>query len=239
MFARFAPILLLAMNSCIMTMAEQTLSTKTESFSAEGIDMVRLEVGAGSLTITGNPGATSVEIVAEFKARLRTDAEAQRVLDNLVLIMEPRGSTFYIKTGQKQSWDLGNSGRIDLKVTVPTSTSLSVTDSSGSISISGMDRDLDIEDGSGSIEVEDVGGRIVIEDGSGSIQVRNAGSDVEIDDGSGGIVVTHVTGNVTISDGSGSIDVEDIEGALTVPRAGSGSLRYRDVRGSLDVPKKR
>jgi hypothetical protein len=239
MFARLAPILLLTLNSCIMTLAEQTLTTKRESFSAEGISEVRIEAGAGSLTITGRSEATTIEIFAEFKARLRNDEDARQVLDNLILIMEPRGSTFYIKTGQKESWDWGNSAQIDLEINLPASTSLDVKDSSGSIVIASMDRDLVIDDGSGSIDLEDIGGRIIIDDGSGSVQVRNAGNDVEIDDGSGGINIAHVTGNVTISDGSGSIDVEDVEGDLTVPRAGSGSLRYRDVRGRLDVPKKK
>jgi hypothetical protein len=239
MIARFAPILLLAMNSCILTMAEQTLSTRRESFSAEGIETVRFEAGAGFLRITGQSGSASIEIDAEFKARLRHDSDAQRVLDNLILVMEPRGSTFYIKTGQKKNFDWGMSGSIDLEVRVPSATSLDVTDSSGSMVIAAMDRRISIEDGSGSIDIEDVEGNIVIDDGSGSIEVRNAGADLEIEDGSGGIIVRHVSGSVTISDGSGSINVEDVEGDFMVPRAGSGSLRYRDIRGRLDVPKKR
>jgi len=234
------PLILLVFTSgCTFSMANQTLRTQKESVPAAGLTMARLETGAGSLTINGQRGASTIEVFAEYKAAIQSESDAERILNNLKLTMEVRGSTFYLKSEQLQSWNWGNSGRIDLTITLPPSLSLEVNDGSGSIMITGMDRPITIEDGSGEIEVDHVRGNLRIDDGSGEIRILDIDGDVDVSDRSGEITVRRVEGSVHIRDGSGGIEVEDVSGDLIIPDEGSGSLRYRDIRGRVDVPKRR
>ena len=225
--------------SCVFGMAEQTLRTQKESFPAAAISTVRLETGAGSLTVTGQEGVTAIDVTAAFKANVSSENDAKRILDNLKLTMEVRGNTFYLKTEQRNDWHWGDSGRIDITIVLPSRLPLDIDDGSGAISVKGMGGDIAIDDGSGEIEIDGVQGNLTIQDGSGGIRIRNAARDLEIEDGSGGIDIRHVGGNVRIEDGSGSMNVEDVDGNLVVPRGGSGSIHYSDVRGRIDIPRRR
>ena len=235
-----ASLLLLLTAACVNGMADQTITTNQQSFQASGVTDARLETGAGSLTIVGRPGAATIEVTAEYKARASSRQDIQRILDNLKLTMELRGSTFFLKSEHLNQWNWsGDSGSIDLTITMPPAIALSVDDGSGSIEISGIERDITIDDGSGSIELREIQGSLTIDDGSGSIQVVDATGNVDIDDGSGEIDVRNVRGSVRVSDGSGSIDAHDVSGDLVVASGGSGSLRYSDIQGKIDIPRRK
>ncbi len=226
--------------ACAISMADQTITTKQQSFQASGVADARLETGAGSLTIIGRPGAATIEVTAEYKARASSQQDIQRILDNLKLTMELRGSTFFLKSEHLNQWNWsGDSGSIDLTITMPPAIALSVDDGSGSIEISGMARDIAIDDGSGSIEIREIQGSLTIDDGSGSIHVVDVTGNLDIDDGSGEIDVRSVRGSVRVSDGSGSIDVQNVTGDLIVALDGSGSIRYRDIQGNVDIPRRK
>jgi hypothetical protein len=235
----FSFALLLLTSGCAFTMAEQLLDTRRQSFPADGVRSARFETGAGSLTIEGRRGATTIEVIAEFRGRAGSREEERRILESLQLTMEVRGGTFYLKTDHRgmSRWDGG--GMIDIVATVPPDIALDIEDGSGGMRVRGMDADVTIEDNSGEVEIDGVKGRLIVKDGSGGIDIRNAGGDVEIEDGSGGIDVRHVQGNIRINDGSGSIDVEDVAGSLDVPSGGSGGVHHRDVRGDVRVPRSR
>jgi len=226
----------LLLNACILSSAAETLMTKREAFPANGIARARIETGAGELTIRGRRGASSIEVVADYKG----DPEAKKdILDNLKLTMEIRSDTFFLKTENVRSVGWKHHGWIDVDITLPPGITLDVQDGSGSLSISGMETDVAVHDGSGQIDVEAINGNLRIQDGSGSIRVRNIGKNVEIKDGSGQIDVDQVRGDVQIRDGSGSIQVNDVAGSLIVPDDGSGSISHKDVRGRIEVPRRR
>jgi len=227
-------------NACIASMADQTLATKHESFPAVNVTFAQLETGAGSLTIHGRQGATSIEVEAVYKGNARSQEDIQRILENLKLTTELRGSTFSLKTEQtgRQNWT-GDSGSIDLIITLPPSLALDIDDGSGSVVISGMGSNVRIEDGSGSIELGGIAGNVTVEDGSGSIRIHDINGGVEIHDGSGEIDIRHVGGTVRIHDGSGSISVEDLDGDFIVAGDGSGSIHHSGVRGKVDIPRRK
>jgi hypothetical protein len=231
--------LLLLFPLVLPAQSDRIITTEDQSFSAAGIGDAQIIAGAGSLSIVGRRESETIEVQADFRGKFNSQEEAQRILDNLMLTAELRGSTFFLKTEQKRSWSWRNSGRIDVVLSLPAHIHLDIEDSSGSMEVSGFDSNLTIEDGSGSIKVDSVRGDITIDDGSGEIWVRDVDGDVVIEDGSGQIDVAHIGGTVKIKDGSGSIDVEDVQVDFVVTRDGSGSIRHRDVRGRVDIPRKK
>jgi hypothetical protein len=206
------------------------------SLNADGVEALQIEAGAGSLDVTGAPGATKIVVAALIRV---PDADADKarqiISEDLVLSLGRDGRNAELKGYFRNSRRLlGNSPGVDLEVRVPEGMSLDIEDGSGSVEVRNVRGDIELTDGSGSIRMSDVGGTLRVRDGSGSIAIQDAGGDIEIVDGSGSINVARVQGNVTIEDGSGSMDISDVSGNLSIPEDGSGSVDYSGISGRVD-----
>jgi len=211
-------------------------TTRTLDLSAEGIRSLEVTAGAGSLTVTGRDGLTSIEVRAEIVVsgvddedrddyiKRHVDLELRRSGDRAILIGRLRDSGFSF---------FHRDARIDLTVTVPKGMALELEDGSGSLAVENIAGAVRIDDGSGSITVRGVEGNLEIEDGSGEIDVLDVLGDVSVEDGSGGISLRRVGGNVTISDGSGGIEIDDVKKDVRLIHAGSGGVDISNVKGRV------
>ena len=208
---------------------------------------LRVDAGAGTLSITGVEGAD------EFRIAAKLCASDERRLEGLGVTLsgDRLDTTYPSNRGGIFSWGGNGYARIDLAVEVPVDTNLRVDDGSGIIHMSGTG-DVTLEDGSGNIFVSDVGS-LTLEDGSGNLRIRGVNGDlrlqdtsgsldvagvsgnVVVDDGSGNLVIREVGGDVTVSDGSGSVTVETVGGSVHMDEVGSGRVTVRDVDGDLVV----
>lgn len=203
--------------------------------SSDGITGFEIKAGAGSLEVTGVPGARAIVVTATITIENADDDEAGEIIDaEVTLTLERDGDRAQLKAYfDRADSGHGSNATIDLEVQMPTGVSLNVHDSSGSIDVNDVAADVVIDDGSGSIEIRNVAS-LSIDDGSGSIQVNGVAGDVSIVDGSGSITVREVGGSVTIDDGSGSIQVHDIEKDVIIEDDGSGSVSISGVRGRVE-----
>ena len=207
------------------------------ALDAGGLESLRIDAGAGSLTIRGVEGSDQVEVMATV---LVSGAEGDKARDfiekHMVLSLDRSGNKAELVADFKGGMGFGNDrGAIALDVRMPKGVDVDIDDGSGSIEVHGTGSALLINDGSGSITVSDVTD-VVVDDGSGSIDLRDISGDVQVEDGSGSIKVSRVAGSIVIDDGSGSIDVADVRGSFKVVDAGSGSVNYRDVAGDVSIP---
>jgi hypothetical protein len=208
--------------------------TRDLSLAANGVEILEIDAGAGSILVTGVPGSDAIQVKAVIHVA-NDDEEGAReyIADDLVLKLEKKRSKAVLDAYFEQNtWQHGDSAAVDLEVTVPQGLRLFVDDGSGPIRIDAVEADVEIDDGSGSIEISGAKS-VVVDDGSGPIKIVNVSGDVEVEDGSGDILVRAVGGNVTIDDGSGGIDVRDVEQDLDIVDDGSGSVRIADVRGTV------
>jgi DUF4097 and DUF4098 domain-containing protein YvlB len=202
---------------------------------ADGLSMLSIKAGAGSMDVTGVRGLDKVSVKATVVVPNSDAEKALKVIEKKMhLSLQQKGSA-----AQLNAWfddgvmGFGTDAHIVLEVSVPQGLSVNIEDGSGSLDVIDIAGDVTIDDGSGSIDVDNVAS-LKIDDGSGSIDVENASGDVSIVDGSGSISIVHVGGSVTIDDGSGSIKVSDVENDLIIVDDGSGGLTISDVRGSVD-----
>lgn len=213
--------------------------TRELTLDANGIGMLEVENGAGSVTITGVSASSQIEVTATIVVPDKKEEKAlKRIEDDLVLQLERRGDKAVLKGYFEHDggfFNFGDGPWVQLDVRMPEGMGLDVDDGSGSLEITNVRGDIAVDDGSGSLTMVDVGGNVRIEDGSGSISVRGVGGDIHIDDGSGGIKVRGVAGNVTVDDGSGSIDVSDVEQDVTIVNDGSGGLSISNVAGRVEA----
>jgi hypothetical protein len=206
------------------------------TLASRGIDTLDIDVGAGSLDVTGVSGAEQIRVIARIRLSSSEDKARRTIESDMTLSLEKDSDIARLKAWFDDGlFGWGDSPHIDLEVEVPDGMHLRVDDGSGSIEISNVRGDIRIDDGSGSLALTDVGGDIDIEDGSGSISVRAAGGDVSINDGSGSITVDGAAGSVTVDDGSGSIDVSDVEEDLIIVDDGSGSVDFSNIAGRVET----
>jgi hypothetical protein len=222
----------------VASLASAEFNGYTESrnlqLSAEGISVLELDTGAGSLIIRGVDNAQNIQVNAVIRVAEEDDEAARKYVASTVeLTLVKNRDVATLDAGfDRKFWGGNPDSSIDVEVLVPNGIALEIDDGSGSIEIRDVNAGIWVDDGSGSIVVHSVGS-ISIDDGSGSIDIHTVAGDVSIDDDSGGITVEQVGGSVIIDDGSGSIDVSDVEHDLTIVASGSGSLSVENVRGSV------
>ena len=219
--------------------------TDVIELAAPAVSTLRVDAGAGSLSIRGVEGTDEVRLAAKLCA-----SDEGRLEDLGVTLRGDRVETSY-PSSRGLSWGRNRYARIDLAIEVPMDTNLRVEDGSGITYIDDTG-DVTLKDGSGNIFIDGVGA-LIVEDGSGNLRVWRANGDVRlqdtsgrldigdvngslvIEDGSGNLTIREVAGDVSISDGSGSIEVRAVGGSVHMDRIGSGSVTVRDVEGDLVV----
>lgn len=228
-------LVVMAMFASSLTYAAWNGYTETRDLKldADGVEILEIDASAGSILVTGV--ADGNEIVA--KAIIRVDDDEKDALEyiakDLVLKLEKKRSRAVLDAYfENNNWRPGNSGAVDLAVSVPHGLNLFIDDGSGPMQIEDVQSDVEIDDGSGPIEISGAKS-VVIDDGSGYMRIIDISGDVDVEDGSGDIVVRSVGGTVTIDDGSGGIEVSDVEKDLDIIDDGSGSVRIADVRGAV------
>jgi len=229
-------LVVMAMFASSLTYATWNGYTETRdlSLATNGVDILEIDAGAGSIIVTGVSGSDEILAKAIIRVPDSDEDDARKYIErDLILKLEKKRSKAVLDAYFEQNtWHNRSSAAVDLEVSVPQGLRLFVDDGSGSIVIDAVQADVEIDDGSGSIEVSGANS-VVIDDGSGPIRIVNVSGDVEVEDGSGDIRVRAVGGTVTIDDGSGGIDVQDVEMDLDIVDDGSGSVRIADVRGKV------
>ena len=202
---------------------------------AAGLEVLVIDVEAGSLDVRGVPGQDGIEVRATIVVDDADDDEGRDFVAKRVTVsLDGEGGTGHLVTRIEQrmlSW--GSGARVDVEVTAPATLALRIDDSSGPIDVADFVADVAIDDSSGSINVRKVG-NLEIDDGSGSIDVADAAGDVYVTDGSGSIEIERVDGSVTIDDGSGSIRVNHVGQDLIIIDSGSGGVSFSDIRGTVE-----
>lgn len=198
--------------------------------SMAGVSKVVVHGDAGSLSVTGTPGAN--QLIANGTA-CTSDED---FLTRITLSMTRRGNELHVSSEIPEKTVIFGffQARLDFSVSLPAGVPVVIDDGSGWIKVSNTGA-LVIDDGSGSLELKNVRGNVVINDGSGEIDLDGIIGNVTVDDSSGSVIARNITGNVQIEDGSGAIEIARVEGSVRIPRDGSGAITVQNIRGSVIV----
>ena len=121
---------------------------------------LRAHLVSGSITVKG---ADVKEVVVEAKARGREDSGREGRAEGMKRIpMTSTGLNIEAENNQVRVSTDSYQRTIDLTITVPTHTSLSLhTVNDGNIFVSGVDGELDINDVNGEVDLKNIGGSVV------------------------------------------------------------------------------
>ncbi len=214
-----------------------------------GAERVEILARAGDLTVRPAPGSA-------LGAAGRACASRQEFLDRTQLHVRRAGNVIQVHVQTPE--DMSGIGilyaYLDLQVVVPDGLPVGITDSSGDMSLDGVEivritdssgditarrlpADVEIDDSSGDVRVEDAAGAARVSDSSGDVVIRGAKSVHVPRDSSGDLVIERVSADVRIDqDSSGDVFVTNVGGNLEFLADGSGQVRVTDVRGTTRLP---
>lgn len=198
----------------------------SEALQLDGIKSLKVQAGAGALTIQGSDGR-------------RIEMEADAYVGETTryrLTLERQGDQAVIQALVDDDRQCRGEAHpyIDLVVRVPAGIDVNAKDGSGDLSVVRLQANLHLEDGSGDAEILGVGGRATIGDGSGNLVVRDIQGEARIEDGSGNLLVSGIDGDIRIEDGSGNLKVQGVQGDLRVDD-GSGDITISQVSGTVTI----
>ena len=197
---------------------------------ANGLNLFKLDTGAGDLVVEGVPGLARIEI------RGKACASEEDVLAGIQLFGQREGAAASVGTkipDEGHDWNLFGShyAYMDVRVRMPAGMKLDLRDSSGDLEVSGITSGLDLKDSSGDIRLHDIAGAVEVTDTSGDIDVHGiAGNFTVLSDSSGDINVDDVKGDAVVQeDSSGDITLRHVSGDARVDRDSSGDINFADI----------
>jgi DUF4097 and DUF4098 domain-containing protein YvlB len=195
---------------------------------------VDLSTGSGSVNVrTGS--SSQVEITGHIKANNWFGGEAEERVKRIEANPPIQQSSNDIRIGHIDDSELLHNISISYELVVPADTQLHSHTGSGSQSVEGVRRELEIESGSGSLKISDIGDTVRAETGSGEIAIDRVKGNVRAKAGSGSIRATDIAGGFEGHTGSGHITLEQTASGSVRADTGSGVMELRGVHGSLEA----
>lgn len=240
----------------LVALAGTIRETNNLVLSAEGIDTLAVNCGAGSFNLRGTEERMDIKVAAQIEVEdFAADKFQKFVADNVKLTLGKQGNKALLQSDIQPSALATLEARINLTIEIPKSLNVQVSDGSGPIFIRELNSNLIVDDDSGSIEIkdiignvhvndssgsmviEDITGNVVVSDSSGSIAIEYVVGDVQVKDGSGSITIGSIDGNVNVSDESGSIDVQAVKKNvfIVIREGGSGEVTVEGVKGRVTI----
>jgi DUF4097 and DUF4098 domain-containing protein YvlB len=169
-----------------------------------------VELGRGRIAVTATETDESTVTVSGERA----DEVVVEHRDDRLTVVGPRQTGFLG----------GSTPRLDVTITVPTSSTLTVKAGSADTQATGSYAGVWASSGSGDVTVDVVDGVADLQSGSGDVKAAEIRGDGRIKSGSGDVDVRRTGSALTVSTGSGDVRIGTTGGALAI-KTGSGDVR--------------
>jgi DUF4097 and DUF4098 domain-containing protein YvlB len=202
--------------------------------------------GRGDITVRGSD-EPEIRVTAKKAARSWSESEAERMAKPVGVEVSKNGDGFEV---HPTGYDLSDSRiSVDLEVSVPMKSLLSVKTDKGDVTVTGISADVAVSSGNGDVDVRGTRGDVNIEmrkgdakisDTRGDVKVSGKGGEIEVTDAGGGLTVDgdfygpvradKVLKGVRMISAKTDLTLSSLAGHL---EAGSGNLDIVDAPGNL------
>jgi hypothetical protein len=202
----------------------------------------RLNGVRGSITITGQSGATTIRITGTKRVGSNSTQDARDHLPNLEVNVRPLATEVFVETVQP-IFD-GRRYEVDYAITVPTQWAIEVTHMNGDVTLDAIDSDVVVTHGNGDVTLMDIVGSAQVDLGNGRIDSDvtlplNGSIDFDLMNGPITLAIpvdTSATFSATV--GIGSIRVSPnlmLQDPVSTPTSLSGTLSGGEGTISLET----
>jgi hypothetical protein len=166
---------------------------QSNAVMAEGVEEKTLTLdGPANLTLNNDFGDVSVksgvdgqiQIKAEKTAWGSNEADAQRMLEELKVVVEQSGNTIMISVKRPEEKYLLNLkpgvGSVKFTITVPEETTTNLNSVNGSLTLSGTKGNANLQTHFGNITISDITGAVIAKAINGSVSAKNIASDEDV-----------------------------------------------------------
>lgn len=209
---------------------------------------ILIQNGRGDITVRSSP-ENQIEVSGKKSAHGWNEESAQRIAEKVTAEIVQNGDSYEVRPAGSNSGDSRVS--LDLEVTVPEKSLLTIKTERGDITVSDMSADLNIMDMKGDVEVRGNNGDVSVDVRKGDVKISDAKGNLKISGKGGQIEATSATGTLTVDgDFYGPIRADKIAKGvryvsshtdLTLSQLaghmelGSGNLEILDAPGNLTV----
>jgi hypothetical protein len=180
---------------CLMILTVMARDRVESAVSFENVKAIQLDLGAGSLTLTGTDSEgitgtrTTVRSVARPHIKERLDGDG----------------TLHLST--YCAWFASFNCSASYNLNVPKDVVVSGSSSGGSLSFQAIDGEIDVSSSGGGVRASHVGGKLTADSSGGGISVTHSSGALKLDSSGGGISVTDSSGSVHASSSGGGIQL--------------------------------
>jgi DUF4097 and DUF4098 domain-containing protein YvlB/uncharacterized membrane protein HdeD (DUF308 family) len=164
----------------------------------------------GSVKITGGGSAVRATLVKGVRGW--SEADARKIADRIRLLVNQTTEGVTITTNRDQ---VAEQFTTDIQVEVPSSTSVAVTDSYGSITANGIQGGLTAKESYGQADVSGIRGDVNLELTYSDVTASKVDGDLTVT-GAKRAKISNVAGAVELTASHGSVELRDISGPVRV-----------------------
>jgi len=149
----------------------------------------------GDITVRA-ADTSQIEVSANRKVKSWSESEADRLSKSVNVEIVQNGNSYEVRPTGYDTSDPHIS--VDLDVTVPEKSALTVKTDKGDVQVSDFKADVTVNDSNGDIEVRGTNGGVQIEARKGDVKVSDTTGDVRVSGKGGEIEATNITGSLTV-----------------------------------------
>jgi len=204
--------------------------------------------GRGDISVRASDD-TQIRVSAKKNVKSWSEQEAERIAKPVSVEIVKNGDTYEVRPS---GYDLSESKiAVDLEVSVPKKSPLTVKTEKGDVQVSDMTADIGVTDQNGDVEIRNITGDVLIEMHKGDVKVNDSKGDVKVSGKGGEVDVTNATGSLTVDgDFYGPVRADKVTKGVRMisakmdltlsalaghMEAGSGNLDVVDAPGNLSV----
>jgi DUF4097 and DUF4098 domain-containing protein YvlB len=190
----------------------EAIDRQTRALAIGANGTLELHNLSGDITVNAGRGSgASIELVR--RSRGRTDADARTGLDRVTVDTQVVGTRATVKTNYSNERQSNYSVSVDMIVTAPAGTRVTVNSVSGDVKMTGIRGDVTVQTVSGDVVLANLGAISEAKTASGDVTITGSSSDGTLDAGtlSGDVVLTQVKARkIAGSTVSGSVTARDV-----------------------------
>ncbi len=204
--------------------------------------------GRGDISVRSSDDA-QIRVSAKKGVKTWSEEEADRIAKPVSVEVVKNGDTYEVRPS---GYDLSDARiSVDLEVSVPKNSPLTVKTDKGDVQVSDMTADIGVTDQNGDVEIRNTAGDVLIEMHKGDVKVNDSKGDVKVSGKGGEIDVTNAAASLTVDgDFYGPVRADKVSKGVRLisPKtdltlsalaghleAASGNLDVVDAPGNLSV----